>query len=52
MPKTMKDLPVHRARAYLEPGPVLLVSSAHKGARDVMTMGWHTILEFSPSLLG
>lgn len=48
----MKNLPVHRARAYLEPGPIVLVSSAHEGSRNVMTMGWHTILEFSPSLLG
>jgi flavin reductase (DIM6/NTAB) family NADH-FMN oxidoreductase RutF len=45
------DLPVHRARAYLEPGPVLLVSSFHAGERNVMTLGWHTILEFSPSLV-
>lgn len=45
------DLPVHRARAYLEPGPVLLVSSSHAGERNVMTLGWHTVLEFSPSLV-
>lgn len=45
------DLPVHRARAYLEPGPVLLVTSCHKGERNVMTLGWHTILEFNPSLV-
>jgi flavin reductase (DIM6/NTAB) family NADH-FMN oxidoreductase RutF len=46
------DLPVHRVRAYLEPGPVVLVSSAWKGERNVMTMGWHTVMEFSPSLVG
>jgi flavin reductase (DIM6/NTAB) family NADH-FMN oxidoreductase RutF len=46
------DLPVHRARAYLEPGPVLLVTSRHEGERNVMTMGWHMVLEFSPSLVG
>lgn len=48
----MEDFPVHRARAYLEPGPIVLVTTAHEGARNVMTMGWHTIMEFSPSLLG
>jgi flavin reductase (DIM6/NTAB) family NADH-FMN oxidoreductase RutF len=52
MPATKIDLPVHRVRAYLEPGPVVLVSSAWKGERDVMTMGWHTVMEFSPSLIG
>lgn len=52
MAKSMKDLPVERVRAYLEPGPIVLVSSAHGDERNVMAMGWHTILEFSPSLLG
>lgn len=46
------DLPVHRVRAYLEPGPVVLVSSAWRGERNVMTLGWHTVMEFSPSLVG
>ncbi|MBB5861501.1 flavin reductase family protein [Xanthomonas arboricola] len=43
--------PVEQARRFLEPGPVVLVSSAHKGQRDIMTMGWHMVLEFSPSLI-
>lgn len=51
-PTAKIDLPVHRARAYLEPGPVVLVTSCHAGERDVMTMGWHMVMEFSPSLLG
>ena len=33
------DLSVHRARAYLEPGPILLVTSCHDDERNVMTMG-------------
>lgn len=44
--------PVHKARKYLEPGPVVLVSSAWQSESDIMTLGWHTILEFSPSLVG
>ncbi|PNU03823.1 flavin reductase [Novosphingobium guangzhouense] len=47
-----QDLPVHRARAFLEPGPILLVTSCHDGERNVMTMGWHMVLEFTPSLVG
>ena len=47
-----KDFPVHRARELLEPTPTVLVSSLHKGKTNIMAMGWYTILEFSPSLIG
>jgi len=46
------NLPVENVRRYLEPGPIVLVSSAWKGRRNIMTMGWHTVMEFSPSLVG
>ncbi|MDE1149146.1 MAG: flavin reductase family protein [Azospirillaceae bacterium] len=46
------DFPVAKVRRYLEPGPIVLVSSAHKGRTNIMTMGWHTVMEFSPSLVG
>jgi len=46
------DYPVDEVRRFLEPGPVVLVSSAWKGQRNVMTLGWHTVLAFTPSLLG
>lgn len=46
------DFPVHNVRHFLEPGPVVLVSSAYGAEKDVMTLGWHTVLEFSPSLIG
>jgi flavin reductase (DIM6/NTAB) family NADH-FMN oxidoreductase RutF len=49
---TKKDFPVSRIRRFLEPGPVVLVSSAWKGERNIMTMGWHTVMEFEPSLIG
>jgi hypothetical protein len=38
-------------RRYLEPGPVVLVTSAWKGNTNIMTMGWHMVLKFSPSLV-
>ncbi|MDR3054595.1 MAG: flavin reductase family protein [Zoogloeaceae bacterium] len=47
-----KDFPVSEVRRYLEPGPVVLVSSCCQGKTNIMTMGWHSILEFSPSLVG
>ncbi len=47
-----KNFPVENIRQILEPGPVVLVSSAWKGETDIMTMGWHMVMEFSPSLVG
>jgi flavin reductase (DIM6/NTAB) family NADH-FMN oxidoreductase RutF len=49
---TKKDFPVWNVRRFLEPGPIVLVSSAWKGERNIMTMGWHTVMEFTPSLVG
>ncbi len=47
-----KDFPVSNVRRFLEPGPIVLVSSAWKGETNIMTMGWHMIMEFQPSLIG
>jgi flavin reductase (DIM6/NTAB) family NADH-FMN oxidoreductase RutF len=52
--KTYKkaDFPVEKVRRFMEPGPVVLVSSAWRGQTNIMTMGWHMIMEFEPSLIG
>jgi flavin reductase (DIM6/NTAB) family NADH-FMN oxidoreductase RutF len=47
-----RDLAVSTIRRFLEPGPIVLVSSAWKGEANIMTMGWHTVMEFTPSLVG
>ncbi len=47
-----KDFPVAEVRRFLEPGPIVLVSSAWKGKANIMTMGWYTVMEFTPSLVG
>jgi flavin reductase (DIM6/NTAB) family NADH-FMN oxidoreductase RutF len=46
------DLPVSKVRRYLEPGPIVLVTSAFGKTRNIMTLGWHTVMEFNPSLVG
>jgi flavin reductase (DIM6/NTAB) family NADH-FMN oxidoreductase RutF len=46
------DFPVSNVRRYLEPGPIVLVSSRWRGKTNIMTMGWHMVMEFSPSLIG
>lgn len=52
MPAAKRDFPVIKVHQLLEPGPVTLVTSAHKDERNVMTMSWHTVMEFTPSLVG
>ncbi len=45
-----RDFPLERIRRFLEPGPIVLVSSAWRAERDIMTMGWHMMLGFQPVL--
>ncbi len=47
-----KSLPLSEVYRLLEPGPVVLVSTHYKGIEDVMTMSWHTMLDFEPPLIG
>jgi flavin reductase (DIM6/NTAB) family NADH-FMN oxidoreductase RutF len=46
------DLPVSKVRRYLEPGPIVLVTSAFGKTRNIVTLGWHTVMGFTPSLVG
>ena len=46
------DFPVSGIRRFLEPGPIVLVSSAWKGKTNIMTMGWHRVMGEEPSLIG
>lgn len=46
MRRRKRDFPVQKVRRFLEPGPVVLVSSAWNGERDIMTMGWHMLLGY------
>ncbi|MDO9421123.1 MAG: flavin reductase family protein [Herminiimonas sp.] len=47
-----KNLPLAEIRRHLEPGPIVLVTSSWKQQTNIMTMGWHTVMEFTPSLVG
>lgn len=44
--------PLERAREHLETGPIVLLSTAYRGQRNVQTLGWHMVMEFEPSLWG
>ena len=47
----MKNLPLAKVYELLEPGPVVLLTTAHKGRANVMTMSWQTMVEFEPPLI-
>ncbi len=47
----MKDLPLSKVYELLEPGPVVLLTTARKGRANVMTMSWHMMVEFEPPLV-
>jgi flavin reductase (DIM6/NTAB) family NADH-FMN oxidoreductase RutF len=47
----MRDLPLSKVYQLLEPGPVVLLTTAHKGRANVMTMSWHMMVEFEPPLV-
>ncbi len=49
---TKKSLPLAEVYKLLEPGPVVLVTTAHKGKENVMTMSWHMMIDFDPPIVG
>jgi flavin reductase (DIM6/NTAB) family NADH-FMN oxidoreductase RutF len=50
MPK--RSLPLSQVYRLLEPGPVVLVTTARARRPNVMAMSWHTMMEFEPPLVG
>jgi len=50
MPK--ESFPLSKVYGLLEPGPVVLLSTAREGRANIMTMSWHMMLEFEPPLVG
>ncbi len=47
-----KSFPLSRVYGLIEPGPVVLVTTARGDRLNIMTMSWHTMLEFTPPLIG
>ena len=47
----MKNLPLAKVYQLLEPGPVVLLTTAGRGRANVMTMSWHMMVEFEPPLV-
>ncbi|MFI4939013.1 MAG: flavin reductase family protein [Burkholderiales bacterium] len=47
-----KSFPLSEVYGMLEPGPVVMVTTSHCGRPNIMTMSWHTMMEFEPPLVG
>jgi len=47
-----KSFPLSRVYGLLEPGPVVLVTTAGKGRPNIMTMSWHMMMDFEPPIVG
>jgi len=48
----MRTFPLSKTFHLLEPGPVVLLTTFHKGRANIMTMSWHMMMEFEPPLIG
>lgn len=47
----MQELPLAKVYQLIEPGPVVLLSTADQGRANVMTLSWHMMMEFEPPLV-
>ena len=52
MKLAQRKLSLSRVYGLLEPGPVVLLATAHGGRENVMAMSWLTMMEFEPPLVG
>jgi len=47
-----KNLALSQVYKLLEPGPVVMVTTARKGRPNIMTMSWLTMMDFEPPIVG
>jgi flavin reductase (DIM6/NTAB) family NADH-FMN oxidoreductase RutF len=47
-----KSFPLSQVYRLLEPGPVVMLTTAQNGRANVMTMSWHTMIDFEPPIVG
>jgi len=46
-----KSLPLSQVYRHLEPGPVVMVTTARNGHANVMTLSWHMMMDFEPPIV-
>ncbi len=47
-----KILPLSKVYTLIEPGPVVMVTTVRGEKPNIMTLAWHTMIDFEPPLLG
>ena len=47
-----KPFPLSEVYRLLEPGPVVLLTTAQDGRANIMAMSWHTMIDFEPPIVG
>jgi flavin reductase (DIM6/NTAB) family NADH-FMN oxidoreductase RutF len=47
----MRQFPLSKVYQLIEPGPVVLLATAHKGRANIMAMSWHMMVDFEPPLI-
>ncbi len=47
-----RSYPLSKVYGLLEPGPVVMVTTVRKGKANIMTLSWHTMMEFEPPVVG
>lgn len=47
----IRKLPLAKVYQLIEPGPVVLLTTAHKGRQNLMTLSWHMMVEFEPPMI-
>jgi flavin reductase (DIM6/NTAB) family NADH-FMN oxidoreductase RutF len=48
----MRTFPVDKVYRLMEPSPIVLLTTFHRGRPNVMTMGFHMMVQHEPPLLG
>jgi Conserved protein/domain typically associated with flavoprotein oxygenases, DIM6/NTAB family len=47
----MQSIPANKANRFLEPGPIVLVTTTDGGQPNIMTMGFHMMVQHDPPLI-
>src|SRR5512146_799744 len=47
-----RSLSLSRVYGLIEPAPVVMVTTSCNGRPNIMTMSWHTMMEFEPPIIG
>jgi flavin reductase (DIM6/NTAB) family NADH-FMN oxidoreductase RutF len=44
----MKEFPLHKTFTFLEPGPVVLITTSNGKRHNIMTLSWTMVIDFTP----